>query len=75
MTGSNLAAIVIPIAVMLGLAAWIAMVLHAASHPFWPDRTASAATKVPARQGRPASPRSPHRTRTTRRIPVGAAHR
>jgi len=35
MTGSSLAAIVIPIVVMLSLAAWIAMVFHAASHPFW----------------------------------------
>ena len=37
MTGSSVAAIVIPIVVMLSLAAWIAMVFHAASHPFWDE--------------------------------------
>jgi hypothetical protein len=35
MTGSNLAAIVIPIVVMCSLAVWIALVFHADSHPRW----------------------------------------
>jgi hypothetical protein len=78
MTGSNLAPILIPIAVMFGLVAWIVMVFHAASHPFWRDRTASAPRAALPRQSRPASPRSAHRrhgARTMRRIPVSAAHR
>jgi len=60
MTGSDLALIVIPIFVMFGLAAWIVMVFHAASHPLWRDRTAVAkqstqprrAQRVPARSAR-----------------------
>lgn len=35
MTGSSLAPIVIAIAVSIGLAAWLAMVFYAASHPQW----------------------------------------
>jgi hypothetical protein len=43
MTGSNLAAIVIPIVVMLSLGVWIVMVFHAASHPLWRDHGRSGA--------------------------------
>jgi hypothetical protein len=35
MTGSSLAPIVIPIVVAISLAAWIFMVYHADSHPYW----------------------------------------
>jgi hypothetical protein len=35
MTGSSLAPIVIPIAAMASLAAWLFLVYHAAAHPEW----------------------------------------
>jgi hypothetical protein len=35
MTGSSLAPIVIPVVVAMSLAAWIFMVYHANSHPYW----------------------------------------
>lgn len=63
MTGSNVAVIVIPIVVMLSLAAWIAMVFHAASHPFWgePHRArqaiGAAAVPDPAGHARPVHDR------------------
>ena len=78
MTGSNLAAIVIPIVVMFSLAVWIVLVFHADSHPFWRDRTASAPDKAPAPQSRPVSVRSLHRPRRAgpmQRVPASAAHR
>jgi hypothetical protein len=50
MTGSDLAPIVIPIFVMFGLAAWIVLVFHAASHPQWRDRTAAAKRSPQPRQ-------------------------
>ena len=59
MTGSSLAPIVIPIVVMFGLAAWIVMVFHAASHPQWRDlhrpspRTCSPARSSGRRRSRP----------------------
>jgi hypothetical protein len=45
MTGSTLAPIIIPIAALIGLAAWLIMVFHAASHPFW--RSQSPAPEQP----------------------------
>ena len=48
MTGSNLAAIVIPIVVMFGLGVWIALVFHADSHPRWRQRTVPAPNPAPA---------------------------
>lgn len=35
MSGSSLAPIVIPIAVAIGLAAWLIMVFQAERHPYW----------------------------------------
>jgi hypothetical protein len=35
MTGSSLAPILIPAVVVISLAAWIFMVYHADSHPYW----------------------------------------
>ena len=52
MTGSNLAAIVIPIVVMFGLGVWIALVFHADSHPRWRQRTVPAPNTAPAVHGR-----------------------
>jgi len=65
MTGSNLAAIVIPIVVMLGLGVWIALVFHADSHPLWQNRTAAGQDKAPARQTRKIRARSPRRPSLT----------
>jgi len=65
MTGSNLAAIVIPIVVMFSLAAWLAMVFYAASHPLWQNRTAAGQDKAPARQTRKIRARSPRRPSLT----------
>jgi hypothetical protein len=61
MTGSNLAAIVIPIFVMFGLAAWIVMVFHADSHPIWKNQTTAAPNEAPARPSRKVPARPPHR--------------
>ena len=77
MTGSNLAAIVIPIVVMFGLAVWIALVFHADSHPLWRDRTARATSKTRTPQRRPVAVRTPlrsHPAGTVRRARAGAAH-
>ena len=78
MTGSNLAAIVIPIVVMLGLGVWIALVFHADSHPRWRLRAAPAPATAPAAYGRqePArSARQPHPAGTMRRVPLSVAPR
>jgi hypothetical protein len=78
MTGSNLAAIVIPIVVMLGLAVWIVMVFHADSHPTWQNRTVAGPNKAPARHGRKVPARSSHRpypAATTQPVSAGMAHR
>jgi hypothetical protein len=50
MSGSSLAPIVIPIVVSLGLAAWIGMVFHAASHPQWRDRSPAVPQSMQPRQ-------------------------
>jgi len=78
MTGSNLAAIVIPIVVMFSLGAWIALVFHAASHPRWRQRTAPAPRTAPAAHDSQVPARSlsrPHPTGTVRRVPLNVAHR
>ena len=78
MTGSNLAAIVIPIVVMVGLGVWIALVFHADSHPRWRQRTIPAPNTAPAAHGRPVPARSPRRPRLTgtmRRVPLNVAPR
>ena len=78
MTGSNLAAIVIPIVVMFGLGVWIALVFHADSHPRWRQRTVPAPDMAPAgyaRQEPVRSPRRPHPAGTMRRVPLSAAPR
>jgi hypothetical protein len=62
MTGSNLAAIVIPIVVMFGLAVWIVVVFHADSHPFWGNRAEAAPNETPARPSRKVPASSPHPT-------------
>lgn len=67
MSGSSLAPIVIPIAVAIGLAAWLIMVYHADRHPYWrgqiaaPERPkagpagwADRRLNVPQRDARPA---------------------
>jgi hypothetical protein len=78
MTGSNLAAIVIPIVVMLGLGIWIALVFHADSHPRWRQRAVPAPDMAPAAHGRqePArAPRRPHPAGTMRQVPLSVAPR
>jgi hypothetical protein len=78
MTGPNLAAIVIPVVVMFGLAVWIVMVFHADRHPLWQNRTAAAPKQAPARHGRKVSARSPRRpypAATTHPFSAGVAHR
>jgi len=52
MTGSTLAAIVIPIVAMFGLAARIVVVFHADSHPLWENRTTAAPNRALARPSR-----------------------
>lgn len=61
MTGSTLAAIVIPIVAMFALAVWIVVVFHADSHPLWENRTTAAPNKALARPSRKVRARSPHR--------------
>jgi hypothetical protein len=68
MTGSNLAAIVIPIVVMFSLAVWIVMVFHADSYPVWRDRTAAAPSKARTRQGRQVSVRFLYRPHPARSV-------
>ena len=78
MTGSNLAAIVIPIVVMFSLGVWIALVFYADSHPRWRQRTAPAPKTVPAAHDRQVPARSLSRPRpagTMRRVPLSPAHR
>ena len=78
MTGSNMAAIVIPIVVMLGLAVWIALVFHADSHPRWRQRTTAAPARATASHARKVPARSPHRpypAATTQPVSAGVAHR
>jgi hypothetical protein len=60
MTGSTLAAIVIPIVAMSALAAWIVVVFHADSHPFWENRSTAAPDRALARPSRKIRARSPH---------------
>jgi hypothetical protein len=64
-TGSNLAAIVIPIVVMFSLAVWIVMVFHADSHPLWQERTSATPDKAPARHSPKVPARSAHRPSLT----------
>jgi hypothetical protein len=61
MTGSTLAAIVIPIVAMSALAAWIVVVFHADSHPFWENRSTAAPNRALARPSRKVRARPPHR--------------
>ena len=63
MTGSALAPIVIPIVVTIGLAIWLIMVYHAASHPQWGSRPARGhAGPQPAADPRQPDPgRAPQR--------------
>jgi len=81
MTGSNLAAIVIPIVVMFSLGVWIALVFYADSHPRWRQRTAPAPSTAPAALSAPAAQsgqvaaRSPRQAGTVRRVPLNVAHR
>jgi hypothetical protein len=78
MTGSNLAAIVIPIVVMFSLGVWIALVFYADSHPRWRQRTAAAPNTAPAAHRPQAPARSlprPQPAGTMRRVPLRAAHR
>ena len=78
MTGSNMAAIIIPIVVMLGLAVWIALVFHADSHPRWRQRTTAAPARATASHARKVPARSPHRpypAPTTQPVSAGVAHR
>ena len=78
MTGSNLAAIVIPIVVMFGLGVWIALVFHADSHPRWRQRTVPAPNTAPAAHGRQVPARPPRRAHpalTMRRVPLSVTHR
>ena len=78
MTGSNLAAIIIPIVVMLGLGVWIALVFHADSHPLWRQRAVPAPAMAPAahdRQEPALAPRRPHPAGTMRRVPLSVAPR
>lgn len=84
MTGSSLAPIVIPIVVMFGLAAWIVMVFHAASHPQWRDhakavpqsaqpRRVQLVSAPPAHRPHRGGTHRPHRGGTRHPLPAGAA--
>jgi hypothetical protein len=78
MTGSNLAAIVIPIAAMFSLGVWIALIFYADSHPRWRQRTEPAPKTAPAAHDGQVPARSlsrPHPAETTRRVPLSPAHR
>jgi hypothetical protein len=78
MTGSSLAPIVIPIVVTAGLAAWIVMIFHAASHPRWRDHTKAVPQSTQPRpiQRVPARPaHRPHRGGTRHPVPAGSARR
>ena len=77
MTGSNLAAIVIPIVVMFGLGVWIALVFHADSHPRWRQRTVPVPNAAPAAHVHQVPARSPlpRPAETLRRVPLSVAHR
>lgn len=55
MTGSGLAPIVIAVVVSAGLAAWLAMVYYAASHPQWKSRAGRHLAVAPP-DDRPAVP-------------------
>jgi hypothetical protein len=65
MTGSSLAPIIIPIAAMASLAAWLFLVYHAAAHPEWGPgkaRQQHASQPVALAGRRPARPAAtPHR--------------
>jgi hypothetical protein len=58
MTGSALAPFVIPIVVIVALAAWLALVFHADAHPSWHADLGTASGSGPARAD--ASPRPAH---------------
>jgi len=59
MDGSSAALIVIPIIVSLGLAAWLGLVLYAASHPRWTKdaKTTRPRNQTVVRQPREGEPR------------------
>lgn len=78
MTGSNLAAIVIPIVVMFSLGVWIALIFYADSHSRWRQRTAPGPKTAPAAHDSqvPArSPSRPHPAGPMRRVPLNPAQR
>ena len=56
MTGSTLAAVVIPIVALTVLAVWLAMVFYADSHPRWGT---SGATSARGRSSLPGGARKP----------------
>jgi hypothetical protein len=77
MTGSTLAAVVIPIVVVIVLAVWLAMVFYADSHPRW--RT-SGTTSGRGSPGLPEGARKPPEVEVPRprpddsREPVPGGH-
>ena len=62
MTGSTVAAIVIPIVAMISLAVWIVLVFHADSHPRWRSSTTATPRQAPARPSRRVPARTARRT-------------
>ena len=69
MDGSSLSLILIPIAVSIGLAAWLILVFHAASHPQW---SAHSAAPAPARSVAAAAVE--HREPVSAQVTAPAAH-
>jgi predicted lipid-binding transport protein (Tim44 family) len=70
MDGSSLSLILIPIAVSIGLAAWLILVFHAASHPQW---SAHSAAPAPARSVTAAPPGRRPAGHPAAKQPVGDA--
>ncbi len=66
MTGSSLAPIVIPIVVVISLAAWLFMVYYADSHPHWRGQaTAPKQTRTGASAAADQRPGLPQRNATS----------
>jgi hypothetical protein len=90
MDGSSLSLILVPIAVSIGLAAWLILVYHAASHPHWsahsaPARSVAAAppgrrpaghpaAKQPVRDASASRPSVEHREPVSAQVTAPAAH-
>jgi hypothetical protein len=59
MDGSTASVIVIPIVIVISLAAWLIVVAWAASHPDWRGRNQASGQRNPGQAGPDASPAAP----------------